>query len=115
MSLQKYVQVELGGKEKLLKFDYNSVSDLEAHYGKGIGAILDEAQFGFHTARMFYTFGLRWKEPGITPQRVGELLGEKINEGATLETIFEPITQALNKSKLLGNIQPEEEEEEGKN
>ncbi|ANC77175.1 hypothetical protein ABE65_010325 [Fictibacillus phosphorivorans] len=112
MTLQKYVQVELDGKTKLLRFDYNSVSDLEAFYGKGISAILTEEQMGFNTLRIFYTFGLKWKEHGITPQRVGNMLGEAIENGESMESLFKPIMKALNLSKLLGDEVeiPEDEE-----
>jgi hypothetical protein len=111
MSLQKYVKVELGGKERLLKFDYNSVSDLEEHYGKGIASILNEEQFGFNTARVFYTYGLRWKEPGMTTQVVGNLLGEEVQNGKDLKDLFEPVMKALTKSKLLGDVSESEDDE----
>jgi hypothetical protein len=113
--MKKYVEVELGGKTKLLRFDLNSVSDLEAFYDKGITAILNEEQFGFNALRIFYTFGLRWKEPGITPQRMGVLLDEAIQEGESLDSLFKPIMKALNNSKLLGEeipISEDDEEEE---
>ena len=117
MSLKKYVEVEFGGKTKLLRFDYNSVSDLEAFYGKGISAILTEEQLGFNSLRTFYTFGLRWKEPGLTPQRMGNLLGEAIEDGETFESLLKPIMKALNLSKLLGEeveIPEDEEQQEDK-
>lgn len=115
MSLKKYVSVELGGKEKLLRFDYNSVSDLEQYYGKGIAAILTEEQFGFNTARVFYCFGLRWKDPAITIQRVGMLLGEEIDNGSTLDKLLAPVMEALKLSKLLGTgNETQEDEEEAK-
>jgi hypothetical protein len=117
MSLKKYVEVELGGKTKLLRFDFNSVSDLEDHYGKGISAILTEEQLGFNSLRYFYTFGLRWKDPGMTPQKMGVLLGEAIENGESFESLLKPIMKALNLSKLLGEeveIPEDEEEQEEK-
>ncbi|WP_144700206.1 hypothetical protein [Fictibacillus phosphorivorans] len=115
MSLQKYVEVQLDGKTKLLRFDYNSVSDLEAFYGKGISSILTEEQMGFNTLRIFYTFGLKWKDHGITPQRVGNMLGDAIDNGESLESLFKPIMKGLKLSKLLGDDFDVPEDEEVKN
>lgn len=102
-SLKKYVEITLGGKERLLKFDFNAVSDIEEEFGKGISAIFDEENVGFNVLRVFYWGGLKWKEPGLTIQRAGLILGEALeNEEHTMETLMSHMIDALQKSKLLG-------------
>jgi hypothetical protein len=55
-SLKRYVEVELDGKMKLVKFDFNAVSEVEEYFGKGIMAIFKEDQVGFNTIRILYHF-----------------------------------------------------------
>lgn len=102
-NLVTYTKVELDGKEYLLKYDYNAACDLEEIFGKGIAGILREEQIGFKLVRAFYWAGLKWKAPGLTIERVGNLLGKEIQEnGKTITDLMEPVMEALRKSKLLG-------------
>ncbi|AHJ88610.1 tail protein [Geobacillus phage GBK2] len=102
-NLVTYTRVELDGKEYLLKYDYNAACDLEEIFGKGIAGILREEQIGFKLVRAFYWAGLKWKFPGLTIERVGNLLGKEIQEnGKTITDLMEPVMDALRKSKLLG-------------
>jgi O-phosphoseryl-tRNA(Cys) synthetase len=111
-NLKTYKKVELNGKEYLLKFDYNSQCDLEEIFGKGIAAILNEEQIGFRLVRAFYWAGLKWKEKGITLDRVGNMLGKEIQENdKNIMELMEPVMDALKKSKLLGTAKDEDEEE----
>jgi hypothetical protein len=102
MSLKTYVEVNIGGKERLLKYDVNSACDLEDYFGKGVPAILHEEQIGFRLVRGFYWAGLKWKEQGLTIQRVGNMVNAEIQDnGKTIMELMEPIMDALKKSKLL--------------
>lgn len=113
MTLKTYVEVDFGGKERLLKFDVNSACDLEEHFGKGVTAILQEEQMGFRLCRGFYWAGLKWKEPGLTLQRVGLMLNKEVqdNEKSIVE-LMEPVLKALKKSRLLSPPKNSEEFEE---
>jgi hypothetical protein len=113
--LKSYVEVELGGENKLLKFDYNAVADIEEKFGKGIVAVFKEENVGFNTVRLFYWAGLKWKDPGLTVQRVGGLLGDKLAAGGNIGELMEPIVKALKASRLLGDMERGEGEDEGKN
>ena len=110
--LKTYVEVELGGKERLLKFDFNSVAEVEEYFGKGIGAIFNEQQVGLNTMRIFYWAGLKWKVKNVTPHLVGTWLGESLQEGESMETLMRPIFKALQLSGIMGKAMDEEEEEE---
>lgn len=107
--------VVLGGKEKRLRYDFNAISDIEVHFGKGISAIFNEEQIGFNTIRVFYWGGLKWKDPGLTIERTGNLLFEKFQEydgeEEAFEALMKPIFKALNKSGLMKGL-PEMEDDE---
>jgi hypothetical protein len=113
MNLKTYVEVNIGGKERLLKYDVNSACDLEDYFGKGVPAILHEEQIGFRLVRGFYWAGLKWKEPGLTIQRVGVMVNKEIQEeGKSIMQLMEPIMDALKKSKLLDAPKDEFDEPE---
>lgn len=107
-----YVEVTFGDKTKLLRYDFNSIADLEEKFGKGIAVIVSEEQVGFRALRLFYWAGLKWKDPGITVQRVGQMLQKKMtDEGETVDALFVPVMKALEKSGLL-KTKPSEEDED---
>lgn len=102
-NLKAYKTVELNGKEYLIKFDYNAVCDLEEIFNKGIAGILKEEQVGFRLVKVFYWAGLKWKIPGLTMDRVGNMLGKEIQEnGKNVAELMAPVMKALQQSKLLG-------------
>lgn len=108
---QQYIEIELAGKTRLLRFDYNAVCDIEEKYGKGIGAILNTEQVGLRVLRVFYWAALKWKDQGLTLDRVGQMLQTEIAEnGSDVKTLFEPVLKALKQSKVLGEVKDEEGE-----
>lgn len=111
---QQYIEVELAGKTRLLRIDYNAVCEIEEKFGKGVHAVLSSEQIGLRALRIFYWAALKWKDPGLTLDRVGQMLHKEITEnGANLSTLFEPVMNALKQSKILGNAEEEAESEEG--
>lgn len=112
----RYVEVQFGDQVKQLRFDFNAIADLEEKFGKGIAAILREEQVGFRALRLFYWAGLKHKDPGLTEQRVGQMLMKKVETGETIESLFAPVMEALKASGLLRTKQTEGiGEDEGKN
>ena len=113
------VTVTINGEEKQLRFDINSTSDLEEYFGKGIAGILQTEQMGFRLVRAFYWAGLKWKDRGLTLERTGKMLNNKVVEdGESLESLMKPVLKALEVSGLMGKdfkVPDEEEEEEVKN
>lgn len=109
---QQYIEIELDGKTRLLRFDYNAVCDVEEKFGKGIGSILNTEQVGLRVLRVFYWAALRWKDQGLTLERVGQMLQKEIAENGTeLKALFEPVLKALKQSKVLGDVKNDEEDE----
>jgi hypothetical protein len=109
-SLKRYVEVELDGKMKLVKFDFNAVSEVEEYFGKGIMAIFKEDQVGFNTIRILYHFGLKWKYRNVTPQVVGTWLQDRIENGADFAELMEPVMKALQLSGVMGKPSDSEDE-----
>ena len=112
------VNVELNGETKLLRYNINNASDLEEYFGKGIKGILNEEQIGFRLVRAFYWAGLRHgRDRGLTMEKVGQMLMEKVDNGEGLDELMNPVLKALDRSGLLGKdvklTQDDDEEDEG--
>ena len=113
---QQYVEIELDGKTRLLRFDFNTVSELEERLGKGIIGVLTKEQVGFNMTRALYWAGLKWKDRGLTIERTGQMLQKEVEKGKSLNDLMEPVVNALMKSGLLGKVDEDtEEDEEEKN
>jgi hypothetical protein len=108
---QQYLEVELDGKPRLLRFDFNSICEIEERFGKGIARIFSEEQVGFNVIRLFYWAGLKWKDRGLTVDRVGQMLHTDVAAGRSLDELLKPIMQALKLSKVLGNTKEDEDDE----
>jgi hypothetical protein len=109
---QQYVEIELDGKSRLLRFDFNTVSELEERLGKGIIGVLTKEQVGFNMTRALYWAGMKWKDRGLTIERTGQLLQKEVENGKSLNDLMEPVVNALMKSGLLGKIDEEDDEQE---
>lgn len=115
MSERSFVEVELGGKARLLKFDFNAVCEIEERTGKGVGAIFTEQHVGFNTVRLFLWAGLKWKIPGLQPQQVGQWLQEEAEKGKQPMTYLEPVMVALKRAKILREVTPDDLEKNSMN
>lgn|SRR5690606_12688582 len=110
--MKRYVEVELGGAVRKLRYDFNAIVELEEYFNKGIGAILNEEQVGFRVIRAMYWAGVRAFNKKVTIDQVGNWLQEEIENGKGIEELFEPITKALQVSGLLGDLEDAKEDEE---
>lgn len=107
---KRYVQVTFGDEVKLLRFNFNAVADTEEYFGRGIGYIFKEEQVGFSLCRALYWAGLKWKDPGLTIQRTGQMLQEKMEqEGIGVAELMPDILKALEYGDILGGKKQEEE------
>lgn len=109
---QQYLEIELDGKTRLLRFDFNAVSELEERLGRGIIAVLTKEQIGFNMTRTLYWVGLKWKDRGLTVERTGQMLQKEVENGKSLDNLMEPVVNALMKSGLLGKVEDGEDTEE---
>jgi hypothetical protein len=93
---QGYAEVEFDGETKLLRFNFNAMADVEEYFGIGIGVIMSEERIGFSTIRALYWAGLKWKMKGLTIERVGDMLTDKMdNENISFMELMDPITKAI--------------------
>ena len=102
------VEIELGGKPRVLRFGYNEIADLEEEAGCGITELLgNEKRVGLYTLRLLLAYGLRHEERGMTKQRAGMLLDEHLNGGGDMSAFSEKLMEAVMASGVLGNVEPE--------
>ena len=93
--------IEIGGKNKRLRYDFNAVADIEEKSGKGLGSLFSEQNIGLYSIRLLLWGGLKWEDPGLTIQRTGQLIQQFIEDGNTLENLMPYIEEAINKSGLF--------------
>ena len=110
------VDLEVSGKTKRIKYDFNSIADIEEKAGAGIAKLFAEDMIGFHTIRLLLWAGLRHEDPGITVQRAGQLIKDMQEEGQSLEDIVGLMMEALTKSGIFGQAgeNPTKPEKSGK-
>ena len=87
-----------------LKYDFNSIAEIEDKAGKTIGAIFTSGNVGFNTMRLLVWGGMLASRPRITLQQAGELIGEYVAEGGTLAGLDEIITNKMVESGLFENF-----------
>lgn len=114
---QGYAEVEFNGEVKLLRFDFNAMADLEEHFDKGVASIMSEERIGFSTIRALFWVGLKWKMKGLTIERVGDMLTEKMDDDEiSFMELMDPITKAIKAAGWIKDQpQKEKEDEEPKN
>ena len=79
-----YVNVELDGKPRRLRYQYNDIADVEEKAGLGIAAIFNEDRIGFHSIRLLIWGGLKWADHGLTS--IGRATCCRTTAGATWPT-----------------------------
>lgn len=95
--------IELGGKNRRIRFDYNALADLEQMSGTSIQKLFsDTGNIGFNFIRMLVWAGLKSSEPGLTVQRAGALINQSIEAGTSLDVIAKTFMEELSKSSAFG-------------
>lgn len=99
------VFIKLGGKERRLRYDINAAVEMEELLGgKSLLYILtNPAAAGISAIRILLWGGLKHEERGLTPQRVGLMMQEYMESGGRLEELIARISEAIQKSKMLGD------------
>jgi len=95
------VEIELGGKSRKLRYDFNAVADTEQKAGLGIGAMFDEDRTGLHHVRLHIWAGLKWQERGLTVERTGQFIQDYIQSGGDLAELMDKVREALQQSGLI--------------
>lgn len=105
-------EIEISGKTYKVRYDYNSIADIDDVAKTTLGTLLSAERMGFGTLRLLFWAGIKWAEKGITVAQAGDVLGQYIKEGNTLADISEICIEMLEKSGLL--VTPKDDDEEGK-
>lgn len=98
----RYVEIELGGKTRKLKFDFNAIADIEDKAKVGIGALLSEERIGFNTIRLLLWGGLKHQNKGLTIDATGSMVHEYLTNGGNPEELLESIIKAIELSGIIG-------------
>jgi hypothetical protein len=101
------ISIELSGKERNLRYDYNSVCDLEERANKGIIQLMNE-QAGLNVLRLLLWAGLKHENKGLTVDMVGLWIQKYLDDGMSMDALFEKCITALAKSGILGKQKAEE-------
>lgn len=104
------VRIDLGGKERELKYDFNALADFEDLMGMGVSAAFQGGQVGIRTIRALFWAGLRHKEKGLTLERVGKMLTKELEKGTSMEDLMGYIEKAMEASGM--KPKPEDEEDD---
>ena len=113
-TMTEAVFIELGGKERKLRYDINAAADMEELMGgKSLLYVLSNPiAAGFFAIRILLWGGLKHAEKGLTLQRVGLMMQEYLENGGSIEKLAEKLGDAVRKSKILGEERADEESED---
>lgn len=86
------VGIEIGGKERILKYDMNAIAEMEEHLGASVMSIFDGGgNVGLRQIRALLYFGMKGGDQSLTLKKVGEMC-EMPKLGYYTEKILEAIT-----------------------
>lgn len=101
---------EIEDKSYTLKYDYNSICDIEEMAGKPIQEVMSERNVGLFTVRLLLWGGLKWKINGITKQQVGYIINKLIEDGNYEEVVNKAMVLIVDS---MPKAKSEEKSEEG--
>lgn len=90
---------DLEDKTYTLKYDYNSICDMEELGGVPVQVMFSEGSVGLNQVRILLWGGLKWKLNGITKQQAGFIVQKLIEENK-----YEDVVQ--NAMKLIADSFP---------
>jgi len=108
----RYVEIEIGGKMRKLRYEFNCVADLEQMAGAGLGTLLSGERMGYATIRLLVWGGLKWQDKGLTIERTGAMLQKYMESGGNLATLADAINNALVAGGVLGKTETNEGNEQ---
>jgi hypothetical protein len=101
------LSLELGGKERNIRYDSNSICVLEEKAGMGIPRILSEEQMGFNTLRLLLWAGCRHENQGLTLDMVGIWMEEYFDnddENKNFSELLEKVSNEFMESKAVKKL-----------
>lgn len=84
-----------------LRFDLNALADFEQECGMGFAQLM-QTKAAFATVRAMVWAGLKWQDRGLTVERAGELIGEYVRDGGSIDTILTMCIETAMEQGALG-------------
>jgi hypothetical protein len=112
--------IQLGGKERTLRFSFLSLKALEQHYNKPIQRVFDE---NMKDGGLDSVTALLWaclRKEKLTMNKIDELIDNAIeNEETTMDELNVKLKEAIESSRIVKGIKTDEagegSDEEAKN
>lgn len=105
------IQLTFRGDDKVrrIRYDFNAISELEENLDAPIGMLLSEKEAGFRVLRGLLWVGLKWEHRSLTPQAVGDLIQQHLEEGGEIADLMKAATDALQRSGIFGKKEATED------
>jgi hypothetical protein len=85
-------------KAYTLKYDFNAICEIEENAGVGIPTLVSQTKLGMFPLRVLIWGGLKWRDRGLTIEAVGDLIGEYIDLGGDIQSLFKLAVELVEKS-----------------
>jgi hypothetical protein len=109
--LNIFVEKGIESKPRYLRYDFNALADFEQINGMGLGQLLSmKAVFG--TVRAMLWAGCKADDASLTIQGAGNLIGDYIRAGGTIDDVLGKCFDAAINQGAIGSPKPEEGEGE---
>lgn len=93
------VRLEIAGRSVILRYTVNAMCAVEDAAG---GALEDIMERQFTAARLLLWGGMLDGRPETTLSEAGELIGEHLARGGTLEEVVEACAEAMRRAGFFG-------------
>jgi hypothetical protein len=104
------VFINLGGKEREMRFSFLSFKALEQHYNKPAQKVFEEEMSSGRLSDIAVIIWACLRKEKLTVAKVEELIDESIeNEEITFEELSEKLAKAVSESKMVKSAKPKEE------
>jgi hypothetical protein len=105
------VFINLGGKEREMRFSFLSFKALEQHYNKPAQKVFEEEMSSGRLSDIAVIIWACLRKEKLTVAKVEELIDESIeNEEITFEELSEKLAKAVSESKMVKSAKPKEED-----
>jgi hypothetical protein len=106
-----FVEKGIEKKSRYLRYDFNALADFEQINGMGLGQLLTmKAVFG--TARAMLWAGCKADDPALTINGAGDLVGEYIRAGGSVDEVLGKCFDAATDQGAIGSPKGEGEGED---
>ena len=92
----KSYPIDLGGKTRNIRYDFNALCDLEEVTGKSVSELT-----GLSSIRALLWAGLKWETKGITQNMIGVWVEDYLNDGNKIDDLMGQCVKALSASGIL--------------